>query len=357
MGEQRNMNITRRSTRRVPVGGIIIGSDAPVAVQTMWDRLVTKDDVDSVLKEIALLKEYGCSLIRFTVASDEDVPIIGEIARKSPMPVVADIHYRHTLALGAIAEGVHKIRINPGTIGPAWKTREIIKAAKDAQCAIRLGLNGGSLPKEFSSLESGEAMVASALMYADIFEQEGFPDVIVSLKSSDPEVTRRASESFAFQTDYPMHLGVTEAGPLIPSVVKSTYALTRLLEQGIGDTIRVSISGSLQEEVITGMEILRTLGLAEQGVQIISCPKCGRARFDTHQFMIKHEQKLHRIRKSLTIACMGCPVNGINEARHADIGITGSGNRVIIFKKGEIVREVTPEEAEDAFFEELETLL
>ena len=350
-------NSTRRQTRSVDVGGVTIGGIAPISVQTMWDRQVTHQDIDEVLREIALLKEYGCDLIRFTLTGDEDIPMIGRVVQGSSMPIVADIHYNYKLALGAIEQGVQKIRINPGTIGALWKTREIIKASSDAGCAIRLGVNGGSLPKEYESMESGEAMVASALAYADLFEQEGFSDVVVSLKSSDPMVTLRATEQFAGLTDYPLHLGVTEAGPLIPSLVKSTYTLTRLLEQGIGDTIRVSISGSIQQEVITGMEILRTLGLAEQGVRIISCPKCGRARFDTHQFMKRHEARLHRIRKPLTIACMGCPVNGLDEARHADIGITGSGKKVIIFKKGAIIREVSPEEAEKAFFEELETLL
>lgn len=325
-------------------------------MQTMWPEQIDSSRKDSVLRHLKLLKEYGCDLIRFTVQTPEDCRLLGEISAAGIMPVVADVHYNHTLALEAIKSGVDKIRINPGTIGVLWKTREIFRSAADSGTAVRLGLNGGSLPKHYAGLGAEAGMLAAAEEYLELCEQHQLKHVVVSLKASDPEVTYRVNKRFSESWDYPLHIGVTEAGPLIPSIVKSTYALTKLLEAGIGDTLRVSISDTMEREVITAREILRMLGLVSKGVSIVSCPKCGRAAFNTHRFMERWEDRLHRIDAPLTIACMGCPVNGLEEAKHADLGITGAGRKVFIFRHGEIIRETDEHEAEDAFFEELDKL-
>ncbi len=348
------MTAPRRKTRTVQAGDLYFGSEYPVSVQTMWPESFGPGELSHVYRRMRILKEYGCGLIRFTIAGDDDIPLLSRIVQQQIMPVSADVHYNYRYALQALEAGAAKVRINPGTIGAMWKTREIIHAASDSGAAVRLGLNGGSLPREFKDSDPADGMLQAAEQYINVFEQEGFSNLVVSLKSSDVGSTLEANRKFSAQFDYPLHIGVTEAGPLIPSVVKSTYALAGLLEQGIGDTIRVSISDSMEKEIITAKEILKLLGLAPSGVTIISCPKCGRASFDTHRFLAKIEQRLYRMKSSITVACMGCAVNGIDEARHADLGITGVGNKVFLFRHGEIIREADPSEAEDAFLQELD---
>ncbi len=347
----------RRVTQQVRAGTLGIGSSYPVSVQTMWAEALTEQALPAVCSTMESLRDIGCSLMRFSVPDDDHVEAVRRIASWDIMPVAADIHYDYRLALKSLDAGVQKVRINPGNIGATWKTREIISKAADLGAAIRVGVNSGSLPKQYRDLTPvHEAMVSCVLEYVDLFEQLQFPNLVVSLKSSDPETTCEANRLFASRSPWPLHIGVTEAGPLIPAVVKSTRALSSLLEEGIGDTIRVSISGEITSEVIAAKEILKTLGLWDGGVTIISCPKCARASFDTHGFFTQCGMELERLKCRVTVAVMGCAVNGLEEARHADIGITGAGNRIIIFSKGRVVREVDQADALRAFREELERL-
>lgn len=351
------MTRERRVTRQVRAGTLGIGSSFPVSVQTMWADPLTHDSLPGVCSTMETLRDIGCSLMRFSVPDEDHVQLVGNIASRGIMAVAADIHYDYRLALQSLDAGVQKVRINPGNIGAVWKTREIITRAADAGAAIRVGVNSGSLPLKYRDRSPvHEAMVSCVLEYVDLFEQMQFPNLVVSLKSSDPEVTCQANRAFASLSPWPLHIGVTEAGPLIPAVVKSTHALSQLLSEGIGDTVRVSISGDITSEVIAAKEILRTLGFWDRGISLISCPKCARASFDTHAFFDDFGIELERMDCRASVAVMGCAVNGLEEARHADLGITGAGKRIIIFSKGKVVREVSREEALEAFREELKRL-
>jgi (E)-4-hydroxy-3-methylbut-2-enyl-diphosphate synthase len=252
---------------------------------------------------------------------------------------------------------VHKIRINPGNIGASWKVREVLTAAGERGIPIRVGVNSGSLPKSLRGHgDTAEAMVEAAEMEMELFEKLSFRDVVYSIKSSDIDTTVRANRLFSQKYSFPLHLGVTEAGPLIPGVVKSSVAMSMLIREGIGDTIRVSLSDSPENEVITGMEILAASGIRIDRPNIVSCPRCGRSTFDTHAFVEELAPYLYGLRKKATIAVMGCVVNGPGEAREADLGITGAGKEIIIFRKGEIVKRVRREDALREFTEELEKL-
>ncbi len=350
------MDRVRKKTREAAVGWVSIGGDNPVAVQTMWPDRIAESGIQQTLRRMELLKQYGCGIIRFSVRNEEDVQLVSRLAESRILPVVADVHYRASLAVQAVQKGVHKVRINPGTIGGAEKTREVIRAAQGEGSAIRLGINSGSLPKQFSSQDAFRNILDAAEAYLELFEKEQFCNLVVSLKSPDPDLTLKINREFSKRYDYPLHIGVTEAGPLIPSSVRSTYALSALLKEGIGDTVRVSMTGSMEEEIITAREILRLFDLVHDAVNIISCPKCGRASFDTHEFLRRWEHALYQLRKPVTVAVMGCPVNGLSEARHADIGITGAGKRIYIFRKGAVIRETDAEHAEEVFLQELEKL-
>ncbi|MCK5673886.1 MAG: flavodoxin-dependent (E)-4-hydroxy-3-methylbut-2-enyl-diphosphate synthase, partial [Spirochaetales bacterium] len=250
-----------------------------------------------------------------------------------------------------------KIRINPGNIGASWKVEEVIKAASDMSIPIRVGVNGGSLPAALRDHpDLSKAMVEAAEMELNIFEKLNFKDVVFSLKSSDIDSTVMANQMFSKKYSYPLHLGVTEAGPLIPGIVKSSIALNTMIRDGIGDTIRVSLSDSMKNEVLAAREILKSSGKNSTGVNIVSCPRCGRASFNTHEFLLSIESNLQKIKKNISIAVMGCIVNGPGEARHADLGITGSGNNIVIFRKGQIVRKGPPSKAVEIFIEELEKI-
>lgn len=340
----------------VKIGDKIIGGGFPLAVQTMWKNPLI-GEISSVLSEMEELGKIGADIIRFAVPDLEAAEILSEISKRSKIPLVADIHFDYKIALKCIEGGVHKIRINPGNIGAAWKIEEVVMAAANRGIPIRVGVNGGSLPSSLRDLDNiSEAMVLAAEMELNIFEKLNFKDVVFSLKSSDIESTVMANTIFSSKYAYPLHLGVTEAGPLIPGIVKSSIALNSMLRDNIGDTIRVSLSDSMRNEVIAGKEILKAAGKTTVGVDTISCPRCGRASFDTHAFLNIIDPTLQKLNKNVSIAVMGCIVNGPGEARHADLGITGSGDNIVIFRKGQIVRKGSPSKAVRLFLEELEKI-
>ncbi len=320
----------------------------------MWKRPL--DVVNEELAaEVGELRGLGCDILRFAVPDETSAGLLGELAGRVAMPLVADIHFDYRIALRCLDFPIAKIRINPGNIGAEWKVREVVAKAKDRGVPIRIGVNGGSLPAKLrGEADRARAMLKAAEEEIEILESLDFRQVIVSMKSSDIESTVEANFLFAERFSYPLHLGVTEAGPLIPGIVKSTLAFARLLERGIGSTVRVSLSDSPASEVIAGKEILASLGLRSKGVNIVSCPRCGRSTFDVHAFLRKAEGWLHSLNRDITVAVMGCAVNGPGEASHADVGITGSGNAVIIFRGGKVVRRVSEDEAFDAFREEVE---
>ena len=346
-------------TKSVSVGRILIGGDAPISVQTMWKKPLGAPGSDRALEQtlagIRSLEEIGCELLRFSVPDLRSAEFLGQLAARTNLPLVADIHFDHRLALRCLDFPIAKIRINPGNIGRADKVEELVRKARDKGVALRVGVNAGSLPKKLrGEKNTARAMVRAAEEELSILERLGFEPVIFSLKAADVETTVQANLLFSERYDYPLHIGVTEAGPLVQGTVKSTLALSRLLESGGGDTVRVSLSDSPQNEIIAACSILQNLGLRSFGPEVISCPTCGRTAFDVTGFLEKVQPYMRRIRKKLTVAIMGCPVNGPGEAKRADLGITGSENRVVIFKKGKIIRRESADHAIEAFKEELD---
>ena len=333
------------------VGSVPLGGTAPVSIQTMWKRAIPADRED-FMKTLRRYTVMGCDVIRFAVPDEENAVVLAEIGKYAPLPIVADIHFDYKLAL-TVLDGVQKVRINPGNIGSQWKVKEVLAKAKDKNVPIRVGINGGSLPKDLRDLPQTEGMLKAAEREIELLEAEKFSDAVFSLKSSSADNTMQVNRLFAAKYDYPLHLGVTEAGPLIPGIVKNTRALTRLLEEGIGSTIRVSLSAPEEDELITGREILRESGLRSGGVDIVSCPRCGRSEFPVHQIASAIQEELYKIKNQITVAVMGCVVNGPEEARHADVGITGAGNEAVIFCKGELKRKVTMDNALSALLEEI----
>ncbi len=335
-------------------GNLLIGGGAPVSVQTMYDSSLASSDAGSVVERITKLSLMGCDAIRFSYISDDDSKAFSYIASHSPIPVIADIHFDYKMAISAIENGAAKIRINPGNIGAQWKTREVVKAASDYGSAIRIGLNSGSLPHSDLNKSKPQLMVDTALEYISWFESWGFTNTVVSLKSTDIDETMEACRLFASLSGYPQHIGITEAGGPVISAVRSTWALGNLLREGIGSTLRISMSGSMEDEVVAGVELLRTLGLRKKGVRIISCPRCGRHAFDTIGFENRVRDRLLSVDKDITVAIMGCLVNGPGEARDADFAITGMKDKVYLFRHGELVSEINPADAERILFEAIE---
>lgn len=343
------------------IGDVIIGGSWPVAVQTMWkERLPGFDSPEDpscalAAGHIGKLKALGCDILRFAVPDEAQAVSLGTLARVSSLPLVADIHFDWRLALKCMDYPIAKIRINPGNIGAKWKTAEVASKAKDRGVALRVGVNAGSLPKDLA----GEKDVARACVLAaereiEALEECGFGNIVVSMKLNEPGQVMEANRLFAERHGHPLHLGVTEAGPLVSGVVRNTAALVPLLKEGIGATIRVSLSDTMESEVIAGREILSCAGMGRRGIRIVSCPRCGRASFDTHSFLARWADRLYSLDTRAEIAVMGCVVNGPGEARGADLGITGAGDHVLIFRKGEIVRRIRKDEADSAFGEELE---
>ena len=332
--------INRRKSKQIQIGNIKIGGDAPISVQSMCNtdtRNVTK-----TLEQINELASAGCEIARLAVLNKDAAESIKDIVKKSQIPIVADIHFDYRLALQCIENGVHALRINPGNIGKREHTEKVIKAAKERQIPIRIGINGGSLEKEFADMDLPlhEKMVLSALRHIEILEDLNFYDTKISLKSSDVLTTIEAYKLIAQKVDYPLHLGVTEAGTLKAGLIKSAVGIGSLLSQGIGDTIRVSLTENPVEEVHAGFGILKSLGLRKKGINFISCPTCGRTQIDLIGLAKQVEDRFKNLDLPITIAVMGCPVNGPGEARHADFGIAGAIKEGYIFKKGEIIARV-----------------
>ena len=333
------------------VGTLAIGGDNPVRVQTMYDDSIKDTDPQLVVDRINTLAAMGCDLIRFSYVSSQDGENFRYITSRSPLPVVADIHFDYRLALEAMDNGAAKIRINPGNIGDKWKTKMVVQKALDYGKAIRIGLNTGSLPRHDKSVDDVDLMVDTALEYISDFEAWGFRNTVVSLKSSDIEKTVKAARMFKERSDYPFHLGVTEAGNVITASVRSTWALGNLLKEGIGDTIRVSINGSIEDEVLCANEILRTLGLKKGGVRIVACPRCGRHTFDSQGFLSRIQNRLYTLDKDITVAVMGCSVNGPGEAHNADFAVTGNGRKIFLYVHGQLIETIEDErEAEEKLF-------
>ena len=334
---------------------IKIGGDESIKVQTMYDDKISGINPEIVVKRINDLSLMGCDLIRFSYVSKEDGENFKYITSHSPIPVVADIHFDYKLALEAMDNGADKIRINPGNIGDKWKTKLVVEKARDTGKAIRIGLNTGSLPKHGKDDDVVELMVNTALDYISDFEAWNFRNIVVSLKSSDIDNTMRAARLFKEKSGYPFHLGVTEAGNAITSAVRSTWALGNLLKEGIGDTIRVSINGSIEDEVLCANEILRTMGLKKGGVRIVACPRCGRHTFDSHGFLTEIQHKLLTLNKDITVAVMGCSVNGPGEAHGADFAVCGNGRKIFVYSHGSLVTSLSSkEEAEKELFRLIE---
>ena len=332
--------------REVRVGGLTIGGNAPVSVQTMYDIPLSRLE-ENFASRMGVLKAMGCDIIRFSYPDMREHDALRTVVELCPMPVVADIHFDYRNALDAMDCGVAKIRINPGNIGERWKTEEVVRKALDKGVAIRIGLNSGSLPRNDGKKSMVELMTDTALEYISWFENLGFHNTVVSLKASSAQLSYEAAREFVSRSDYPMHLGVTEAGGVVSSCVKSTWTLGRLLEQGIGGTIRYSITGSIEDEVQAGTELLRTLGLRKGGMRIVSCPMCGRCSFNSQGFLREVEHELLATGRDICVAIMGCQVNGPGEAKGADIAVTGIGNKVYLYVDGEIYREIDAASAKE----------
>ena len=335
--------IKRRNTKQIQIGNIKIGGGAPVSVQSMCNT-DTRDE-EATLRQINELAERGCEIVRLAVLNEDAASAIKSIVKKSPVPLVADIHFDYKLAVECLNNGIHALRLNPGNIGKRENVEKVVKLAKINQTPIRIGVNAGSLEKDLidSDMPLAEKMVKSAMGHIKILEDLDFELIKVSLKSSDVMTTIEAYRLIAEQIPYPLHLGVTEAGTMRQGLIKSSIGLGTLLADGIGDTIRVSLTENPVEEVTAGFDILKALGLRKKGVNFVSCPTCGRTRIDLISLAKKVEERFKDIQAPITIATMGCAVNGPGEARHADFGIAGGIGEGLVFQKGEIVAKV-PEE-------------
>ena len=360
--------------RTVFVGGknnvkkVGLGGNEPVSIQTMWKESIKDVYKDSkklseIIKRIQNLKALGCDILRFAVPDSESAKSLSIIQENVSIPLVADIHFDYKLALECLKGNVIALRINPGNIGSRDRVLKVVDACKEKDAAIRIGVNSGSLPKDLFALvqenkmSRSDALVETARREVEVFDQLNFSKVVVSMKASSVEETILSNQAFAKKFDIPLHIGVTEAGPLISGVVKSSIAFSSLLTRGIGSTVRVSLSSSMENEVIAAREILSACSLRKEGISIISCPRCGREGFDVHGFVQRWQEKLYSIEKKLTVAIMGCIVNGPGEGKTADIGIAGAGDKAIIFKKGKISRTVNAKDADKVFEEELNSLL
>ncbi len=344
-------------TRPVKVGRIIVGGGHRPSIQTMWKEPLRADTLDTLVGKIGRLESLGCEILRFSTPDIEQAELLGRLAGLVGMPLVADIHFDWRIALRCLDFPIAKIRVNPGNLGEPWKLREVAAKASDKGVPIRIGVNAGSLPADLREIEDrGEAIVRAAEREVEALDALGFHDVIVSMKASGVEETVRANRIFASRHPIALHIGVTEAGPLVQGCVRSAVAIHALLSEGIGDTLRVSLSSEPEYEVLAGREIAALASGRRTGADIVSCPRCGRATFDTHAFSARWLDRIYAIPRPVTIAIMGCVVNGPGEARHADLGITGGGDKVIIFRNGQIARTCAPEDADTVFEEELSRL-
>ena len=350
-------SIKRRKSRLIEVGKIKIGGLSPITVQSMTNTKTS--DIDATVKQIIQLEHAGCDLIRVAVPNEKAAQALASIKKQISIPLVADIHFQHKLALMAIDAGVDKVRINPGNIGDTKKIKSVLTKAKEKNIPIRIGVNAGSLEKDLLDKYGqpcAAAMVESALRHVHICEDADFTNLIIAMKASDVQMMIDANRQIAAAVDYPLHLGVTEAGTKETGLVRSAIGIGTLLQQGIGDTIRVSLTAHPIEEIKAGINILKTLKLKRHGVTIISCPTCGRLEYDLFNVVGEVEKRLEFYKKPITVAIMGCVVNGPGEAREADIGIAGGKRKVLLFKKGEIIKTIPEHEIIDVLMTEIDQL-
>ena len=348
----------RKLTRQISVGKIKIGGGAPISIQSMTNTKT--HDAPATIEQVNRLEEAGCDIVRVAVPDMNAAKTLGTIISAVDVPIIADIHFDYKLALESIAQGVAALRLNPGNIGGAAHVREVVKSARAAKIPIRIGVNAGSLSRKLLQKYGGataEALVESALDHVKILEAEDFFDIKISLKAHDVPLTLAAYRLMSAQKNYPLHLGITEAGTVNTGVIKSAVGIGALLAEGIGDTIRVSLTGDPVVEVRVAKEILKSLGLRDGGVTLIACPTCGRTRIDLPKIAAQVEEKISGIEKTLTVAVMGCVVNGPGEARTADVGIAGADGEGIIFRKGIIVRKVPEADLVAELFKEIDAII
>ena len=343
-----------KATRQIAIGSVPVGGGAPISVQSMCNT--DTRDVAATSNQIVALAQAGCELVRCAVLDMEAAEALERIKKVSPIPVIADIHFDYKLALTVLAGGIDGLRLNPGNIGERWKVAEVVAAATERQVPIRIGVNAGSLEKELLvkyGHPTAEAMVESALGHVRILEELGYDRIKVSLKASDVMKTVAAYRLLAAKVDYPLHIGITEAGTIFSGTIKSSVGLGILLAEGIGDTLRVSLTGDPVDEVRVGFEILKALGLRRHGVNFVSCPTCGRCQIDLIHVANEVEERLRGVKSPVTVAVMGCGVNGPGEAREADFGIAGGKGEGLLFRHGEIIRKVPEAEMADALVAEV----
>lgn len=347
----------RKNTKKIRIGNIFIGGDAPVTVQSMTNT--DTRNVAATVEQIKRLEEAGCDIVRVAIPDNEAAQAVKDIKNAIKIPLVADIHFDYRLALTCMENGVDKIRLNPGNIGDSDRVKKVVELARPRGIPIRIGVNSGSLEKRILQKYGGvtpEGMVESALGHAQLLEDFGFEDIVFSLKASNVSMTIEAYRLMSKRTDYPLHIGVTEAGTLFAGTIKSAAGLGCLLAEGIGDTLRVSLTGDPVEEIKVGIELLKALGLRKAGVEFVSCPTCGRCRIDLIKVANEVEQRLAGSEKHIRVAVMGCAVNGPGEAREADIGIAGGDGEALLFKKGEVIRKIPQDRIVDELLAEIEKL-
>ncbi|KIN81805.1 flavodoxin-dependent (E)-4-hydroxy-3-methylbut-2-enyl-diphosphate synthase [Clostridium botulinum] len=347
----------RKLTRKVKVGSIYVGGDSPISIQSMTNT--DTRDAKNTLNQIKQLEEIGCDIIRCAVPDIEASEALKIITKESKIPVVADIHFDYKLALESIKNGVDALRINPGNIGSMERVKMVAEAAKEKSIPIRVGVNSGSLKKDILDKYGRvcpEALVESALQHVNILEKCNFNDIVISIKSSNVIQMIESYRLISEKVNYPLHLGVTEAGTTFRGTIKSSVGIGTLLAEGIGDTIRVSITGDPLEEIKIGKEILRSLGYVNEGIEFVSCPTCGRTNIDLISIAEEVEKRLSNCNKNIKVAVMGCVVNGPGEAREADIGIAGGKGEGLIFKKGKVIKKVKEEDIIDELIKEIEKM-
>ncbi|CVK17615.1 MULTISPECIES: flavodoxin-dependent (E)-4-hydroxy-3-methylbut-2-enyl-diphosphate synthase [Sporomusa] len=348
----------RKQTRPIQIDKITVGGGAPISIQSMTNTRT--DNVPETVAQIKRLLDAGCDIVRIAVPDMNAAQAIAAIKAAVEVPLIADIHFDYRLALAAIEHGVNGLRLNPGNIGDADQVAAVVKAAKKRRTPIRIGVNAGSLSKEMLARHGGsptaEAMVESALKHIRILEKHNFNDIKISLKAHDVPLTIRAYQLMSEAVDYPLHLGITEAGTVRSGVIKSAVGIGALLAQGIGDTLRVSLTGDPVEEIHVANEILKSLGLRQYGPTLVSCPTCGRCQINLVDIAEMVEDKLKLFKKPITVAVMGCVVNGPGEAKEADVGIAGGKGEGLLFSKGKIIRKVPEDELISALFAEIDKL-
>ena len=329
----------RRKSRQVKVGKIAIGADAPITVQSMLNTATT--DVEGCIAQIKELTDAGCDLVRLAVPDENSAVAFGEIAKRTKLPLIADIHYNYKLAHLALDNGAKKIRMNPGNMRDFNQIKELARRMSAEGVPVRVGVNGGSLHPDYKNMKEADALVASALECANVFESCGLKDIVIAIKDSDVLTMTEANRKLASACDYPLHLGVTEAGTMRSGLIKSALGIGTLLQEGIGDTIRISLSAPPVEEVLAGKTLLHTLGLRRNCVEVVSCPTCARTEIDVEKLANAVERATAHINVPLKISVMGCPLNGIGEGEHSNLGVAGGKEKSVILKDGKIFETVS----------------